>query len=237
MNRDARRIIIGLFVIAVGAVALLDNLFQINDQHVLHFWPVMFMLVGVVHMTRQRHGMSFFWGGVLFALGALLTLSNAGLIVFHLRDWWPVFIIAAGVALILRDRMKAQFRADWEERWRSHFQTPSLGGKQNVNAFAMMSGNRMTVTATDFEQGEATSIMGAVVLDFRSSQMLQSQAVLRVSVFWGGVTLYIPPDWQVEFRAVAIMGGVDDKTLPPAQPSKTLVIDGFVMMGGLVVKN
>jgi hypothetical protein len=33
------------------------------------------------------------------------------------------------------------------------------------------------------------------------------------------------------------MGGFDDKTRPPADPSKRLVLRGFVIMGGVEVKN
>jgi hypothetical protein len=33
------------------------------------------------------------------------------------------------------------------------------------------------------------------------------------------------------------MGGIEDKTIPATQTSKRLVLDGFVMMGGVVVKN
>jgi hypothetical protein len=53
----------------------------------------------------------------------------------------------------------------------------------------------------------------------------------------GGIEIKVPPDWSVECRATAFLGGVEDKTVPPAQATKRLVIEGFVMMGGVEVRN
>jgi hypothetical protein len=49
-----------------------------------------------------------FWGGIgLIALGALYLLNSFDLISFHgLRRFWPVLLITAGVALLLRSKEK-----------------------------------------------------------------------------------------------------------------------------------
>ena len=99
-----------------------------------------------------------------------------------------------------------------------------------------MSGNKLTVVSQDFRQGEATAVMGGVEIDFRQA-VIQTEAHLRAFAFWGGIQIRVPADWSVECRAVSIMGGMEDKTVPFAQATKRLVIDGFVMMGGVVIKN
>ena len=104
------------------------------------------------------------------------------------------------------------------------------------NATAVMSGNTFSVVSQDFRQGEVTAAMGGMEIDFRQASM-QSQATLRVMAVMGGIEIKVPPDWGVECRATAFLGGVEDKTVPPAQATKRLVIEGFVMMGGVEVKN
>jgi len=51
----------------------------------------------------------------------------------------------------------------------------------------------------------------------------------------------VPDGWTVVIEAVPFMGGVDDKTRPPKAAvdgaAPTLVVRGFVMMGGVEIKN
>ncbi len=229
-NRDQTRIVLGAFIVLVGVLALADNLFQFNTRQVLQFWPTVFVLVGVMNISQTRQPAGYLLGGVMIALGVLMTLSNLGLISFHLRDWWPVFLIAAGIAMISRGSLR-----------RNPDAAQQLGGASSlvdsdINAIAVMSGNKLTVVSRDFRQGEATAVMGGVEIDFRQAAV-QTEAHLRAFAFWGGIQLRVPTDWSVECRVVSILGGMEDKTIPTAQATKRLVIEGFVMMGGIVIKN
>ena len=54
----------------------------------------------------------------------------------------------------------------------------------------------------------------------------------------GGLNLYVPEDWVVEYHGASIMGGVEDTSRRPAgQPKGRLILTGGVMLGGLVIKN
>ncbi len=99
-----------------------------------------------------------------------------------------------------------------------------------------MSGNNLSVVSQDFRNGDVTALMGGIEIDFRQAS-IQSVATLHVLAVMGGIEIKVPSDWVVECRAVAFLGGVEDKTVPPAQATKRLVIDGFVMMGGVEVSN
>ncbi|MEI8324320.1 MAG: DUF5668 domain-containing protein, partial [Betaproteobacteria bacterium] len=218
------------FVVIIGVLALADNLFQINTRQIIQFWPAVFVLVGAVNLSQTRRPAGYLVGGVMIALGVLMTLSNMGVIGFHLRDWWPALLIAAGVAMISRGSLRHGL-AGARPRWGACSEAGA-----DVNAIAVMSGNKLTVVSQDFREGEATAIMGGVELDFRGA-VVQTEAHLRTFAFWGGIQIKVPADWSVESRVVPIMGGMEDKTIPPAQATKRLVIDGFVMMGAVVIKN
>jgi len=47
-----------------------------------------------------------FWGIVLIVFGGLLLLDHADVIDFDLGRMWPLFIIAAGVGILLRSGRK-----------------------------------------------------------------------------------------------------------------------------------
>jgi hypothetical protein len=62
--------------------------------------------------------------------------------------------------------------------------------------------------------------------------------VFDVFAMWGGIEIRVPENWTVVGRVTPILGGFDDKTRPPQQEStQRLVIRGFVIMGGVEVKN
>jgi hypothetical protein len=54
----------------------------------------------------------------------------------------------------------------------------------------------------------------------------------------GGFEIVTPETWHVVVDVVPLMGGYEDKTRHPADPSAPrLRLRGFVMMGGLEVRN
>ena len=61
----------------------------------------------------------------------------------------------------------------------------------------------------------------------------------------GGFELFIPQNWVVVTPIVQVMGGVDDKRLAPppgsadvaGQAAPRLALNGFVMMGGIVIRS
>lgn len=229
-RRDSVRMVLGAFVVLVGVLALADNLLQINTRQVLQFWPMVFMVVGAMKLSQTRHTSGYLIGAGFVVLGLLMTLNNLNLISFHLRDWWPLLVIGAGVAMIAKEPLRRGL-VDLQQ----HLNTSGdAAGELNVSA--VMSGNKLSVVSQDFRHGEASAVMGGMEIDFRQAS-LQSEAVLKVVAVFGGIEIKVPPDWSIECRIVAFMGGVEDKTVPPAQTTKRLVIDGFAMMGGVVVKN
>lgn len=229
-RRDHTRMVLGGFVILIGVLALADNLFQINTRQVLQFWPVVFMLVGALKLSHARHMAGHLLGAGFMAVGVLMTLNNLELIAFHLRDWWPLGVIAVGIGLIVKDPLRGHL-----QRMQQHLTPPDEEGSA-LNTMAVMSGHKLNVLSQDLRQGEATAVMGGIQIDFRKAA-IQSEATLKVFVVMGGIEIKVPEGWSVDCRAMVLMGGVEDKTVPTAQPGKRLIIEGFVMMGGVEIKN
>jgi hypothetical protein len=81
-----------------------------------------------------------------------------------------------------------------------------------------------------------TAILGGFEVDLRNAS-IQGEAVMDVMAVMGGVQLRVPDDWIVIIEGFPILGGYDDKTRPPKDSVKRLVIRGTVIMGGVEVKN
>jgi hypothetical protein len=110
-------------------------------------------------------------------------------------------------------------------------------GESVVNYTAIMGGFKHRITTQDFRRRNHRH-HGRLRLDLRQSS-INGDAVLNVFVLCGGITIKVPVDWTVVFDGLPIMGGFDEKTVPPTGPGsgKRLIVRGYVIMGGMEVRN
>ncbi|HYD82112.1 MAG TPA: DUF5668 domain-containing protein [Paucimonas sp.] len=234
MNRDnyrhQHRILLGIVVIVIGILLLLGNLNIFDTRTVLRFWPLVFVIFGGLKVYQARHPAGFVVGGTMIVLGVLMTLHKLGIIYFHLRDWWPLFMIAGGVILLSRGLSRnADAKGDGSGR-------TEIEHGNHLNTTAVMSGANVKSDAQEFRGGELTAVMGGIELDLTQAS-IRGEAVLYVFAFWGGISITVPPDWSVIANGVPLLGGFDDKSVPPMNSEKRLVIEGYAIMGGVEIKN
>lgn len=235
-HRPHSRILVGAIIIVIGIVALLGNLGIIDARNVVQFWPTIFIILGAVKLSHTRHAGGYLVGGVFVGAGALMMLNNAGIVTIHLRDWWPVLLIAGGAAILFKGARRGRHGAPGNAGASGMPQLEQVMHSDILNTTAVMSGANIKSDTQDFKGGELTAVMGGIDLDLRQAS-IQNEAVLRVFALWGGISIKVPADWSIAVKGVPILGGIDDKTVPPMNPVKRLIIDGEVIMGGVEIKN
>jgi predicted membrane protein len=225
-----QRLVFGFILAFLGFIFLLDNFHVFDARAVLAFWPVAFIAVGGLKLAQARHPGGYIVGGVMVATGVLLTLGHMGIIEMRWRDWWPVLLIVLGISVIFKGQLRqsGQFNPDGSRRLTS--QDPM------VDLTVVMGGTQLKVDAQDFRGGEVNAVMGGVELDFRNASMV-NEASLHVFVVMGGVDIKIPPDWTVVVNGIPLLAAIEDKSVPPATPTKRLLITGYLVMGGVEIKN
>ena len=104
---------------------------------------------------------------------------------------------------------------------------------------AVFGGVDRRISAQDFHEAQCTAIFGGCKIDLRDAQIQGREAVLETYAIFGGVELRVPDDWQVVNRNVSIFGGVSDQRRhPPRGPeTKTLIVDGAAIFGGVEIKD
>lgn len=101
-----------------------------------------------------------------------------------------------------------------------------------------MSSVARKVASQRFQGGEVTAIMGGGDIDLRSARMAGEVARLEIDLVMGGINLFIPEDWVVEYQGTPIMGGVEDTSRHPAgHPAGRLVVTGTLLWSAIVIKN
>lgn len=229
------RSMLGIFIIVVGVIAALDQLHVLSASAVQPYWPLGVVAVGgVMFLQNRAQGNRGVNGVLVIGLGLLLLLNTLGDANVHVWDLMgPAILILIGWALVRRGPLGFGTAAQPED------------GRMVI--FAALSGVKRASTATHFKGGEVTTFMGGCVLDLRQAILSPGEeATLDVLSVMGGCEIAVPSSWTVSTPIVPIMGGVEDKRLPPlpVAPGSTgtlaaphLVLRGFVMMGGVVIKS
>ena len=237
------RIVIGLIVILIGVLALLDKMQLFEMRLLASLWPLALVVAGVLRLARRRHvagsGTSQILGLGLIAVGTALTLSKLGYINFQMRDWWPALLIGAGL-LVLFKGLSSDARGESQSRGPGAVLGLSSGSRQSsdavLHATGVLGGGVIRNDSQAFQGGEVDAFMGGVEIDLRQAS-IETEAVLNVFAMWGGITIKVPLDWSVQVNAMALLGGIDDKSVPPMNPTKRLRIEGQAIMGGVEIRN
>src|SRR6266702_7803812 len=97
VRRDRGPVIGGVVFITVGLILLLEKLGYLPYGFALHFWPMIFVVIGIVKIAYAGGRPT---GVVRIGVGVFLQLHEMGIIHVNFWDLWPVFIIIAGAAML-----------------------------------------------------------------------------------------------------------------------------------------
>jgi hypothetical protein len=219
------RLIVGLALIAAGLLFTLDNFGLVDAGRLWRLWPLVLVAVGLAKLASR----SFVLGTILVAVGGLFFLRTFGLLHFRLSYLLPLIFVFIGLRIVFAQRPGAR---TWDA-------STNPGG--TLNEWAVFGGGERKVNTPDFLGGQANAVFGGFDVDLRNSKMAGDRAVIDVFCFCGGGELKVPEDWNVILKVVPIFGGTDDKSRhlanEPGRPQKELLVTGFILFGGLGIKN
>ncbi len=222
------RLVFGIALTVLGLLWTLDNLFGVDSDAIISWWPLLLVIFGVMKLTGLGTDKRVIPGAIFTSAGLLLLGNKLQLPWWHIGigDLWPLMLIFFGVSLVLRSMREP---------------APNTGGDDDafVRTFALMGGVTRRNRSDAFRGGDLSAMMGGVELDLRDAQLADGRAVVEVFAMWGGIEIFVPPDWRVESEVTPIMAGYEDNTrlAPGVEPVGTLVVRGFAVMGGIEVAN
>ena len=214
----------GLLLAALGVLFTLDNLQILRARDVLRYWPVIFLVIGISQLAQARSLGTMIGGSIWIVFGSVLLGERLHLISSGLR-FWPLLLVAVGVWIVVRSMTAAG-------------PSSAADSSARVSALAVLGGVDRRVTAEGFQGADITAFMGGGKLDLREAKIAGPEAVVDLLAVMGGFEIVTPETWHVIVDVVPLMGGYEDKTRHPTDPSAPrLRLRGFVMMGGLEVRN
>ncbi len=227
MNSNYRsRIILGVLLVALCTLFLLDNYniisfsfpFQIFD------WRNILIIIGVFLLSSAR----FEPGIILISIG----------LIGHFPQFWPILLVILGLSIIFKPKFN---------KGKSHNQ-PFFNAdhtKLNVNEFiddkSIFGGGQKFIKSESFKGGKITAIFGGSEIDLFDSKLADGINYLEIVCIFGGCTLHIPKEWNVEFDVIPIFGGYSDsrRKIPNLvyNPNSKIIIKGTCVFGGFEIKD
>jgi hypothetical protein len=218
------QLVVGLGVVTLGVLFLLDNMNVLDARDYVRLWPVVFVAIGIAQISQARAPARVVSGLIWILVGGILVGNRLDFLPWRLWDFWPLLIVVIGAYIVWLSMAREPARA--------------AGGAGMVSGIAVMGGFQRKIRGTEFRGAELTAFMGGCELDLREASLSEEKAVVNVFALMGGAVLRVPETWLVVNEVFPFMGGVEDKTRPPAGGTgPRLVIRGFVMMGGVEIKN
>ncbi len=219
--------VFGLIILAFGVILLLRNMKLMPEEvfHVFFSWEMLLIAIGVINLFDRNKGL----GVILIAVGGAFLLPHIFDIQFSFSKlFWPAIIILAGLVL-----MFGNF---------THCRRRRLNQMQSSDDFfedvAVFGGVEKFISTPHFKGGRVVAVFGGVKLNMLQAQFLSESAEIEIVCLFGGVTLIVPPEWNVKMEVVHVFGGVSDKrNLAPVDHTKTLIIRGVTIFGGGEVKS
>lgn len=230
-----KRVYLGLFLIAVGALWILERLNLIPEfwNDIFISWQMLLIGIGIFSLI----GGNKTTGTVLIVIGGFFLFDKLDFFPHELsKISWPLLIVAIGVVLLVTHGGKGK-----KVPPHHHYDQGSRPGNDYFDDFVIFGGREVYIDSHNFMGGKTSSVFGGTEFDLRQARLSENGAVIDCLAIFGGCGFKVPPDWTVKNEITAIFGAFTDKRGASlnhivTDPSKTLVIKGFAAFGGVEIK-
>lgn len=107
--------VIGVFVALLGVLFTLDNLHLLNVDHLLRYWPIAPIGVGLLVLMQADSPGEWWKGSFWLAGGCLFMARSLGYLPFSPWGLWPLFMVMVGIKMIWNAKSGASCE-DWKGR-------------------------------------------------------------------------------------------------------------------------
>lgn len=243
--RINEKVITGLLLLLLGLLFILDNFRIIDAGSLWDYWPLFIIGPGLSRVLAPSRPGQRVGGLILMGIGTVFLLRNLDILWIPFHRVWPFALVAVGLYVVWQAASPRRLEAMGGAMGGSRVDPATgiavgPGGSAVLSEFALCGGGHRIVQTADFRGGTVTVIAGGFDIDLRKATMAGDSASVEIFAMMGGTVFRVPETWKVELNVTPLLGGIDMKArmVPPAEGApKILRINGFILMGGVEVKN
>ncbi len=226
--------VLGLMLIAVGSVFLLNKLGYLDAywRNILISWQAVVIFIGLLNTLRSGSRVP---GVIMILVGGIFLAPKVIDIPFETRQLlWPALMIVVGLLIVFKTR---SVRSPKMFKPKLHA-TIDDGMLDEV---AIFGGGKKIITNKNLKGGAITAIFGGLELDFSEADFVDDVTVIEVTTIFGGVSMMVKSEWDVQVQVNSILGGFSDERRiykgDGQTNAKKLIIKGTAILGGGEVKS
>lgn len=251
-RKSDKRFYFGVILIAVGVILILERLNLIPESmaDMLISWQMLLIGIGALSLIGGNRTA----GTILIVIGATFMVPELITVPHEIRRiYWPLILVILGILILMRQRDHQK----WGNKGNDPFTNApnsdnppsgpadssySTNSFNTFDDFVIFGGREIFVNSPALAGGKATSIFGGIEFDLRKASLQPGGATIDCVSVFGGCGFKIPMDWNVRNEVTTIFGAFTDKRGETYSdryydPSKTLVIKGISLFGGIEVKH
>ena len=233
-----KRSFLGIIFILLGLGFLLDQFGILSFSGLVStYWPIALILIGLFGLFKQ--GTSKTINGLIILFGLLFQARNLGWIDVNMfKVFWPIILIIIGFNILFsKDKVVVKGNFTYDTKNNKGFNSSNVSLEDYIEESVLLSGIEKNIQSQNLKGGKISSTLGSIELDLRESNLHDGEATLDIDVVLGGVELYLPEDWKVEYKGSPTLGGIDIRKRDNLRPdSPVLKINYSILMGGIDIK-
>jgi len=236
-NNTGAKVLSGLFIIFFGSVFLAERS-GVQVPESLLSWESILVAIGIVMLFR--HNFRHFVGYALIGVGVTFIVDDYFPQLIDTNLILPIIVIIFGIAMVLkatnlfdpkkkRSRNEVMFDEDSEITGDDYIETTTLFG-----------GVKKNVTSKNFKGADISTTFGGTEINLTKAD-IQGPIIINSRTTFGGMTLIVPSNWQVNSEVTAVFGSVEDQRGVPADhqydPDKVVTLEGSCTFGGVEIQS
>lgn len=237
MQRDKKsKLLTGILIIAFGVLFLIDRINGSIPTWVFS-WKMILIMIGLVSL--YKHKFRHFSGYMLILIGAVFLINDFWPNTIHSDLIFPILIIAFGLLTVGKSlNLFGNKKAPFVDTSLVH--NTDIDSDDYVDASALFGGINKTMVSKSFKGANLSAIFGGIELNLTRSD-IQGTVIINTATYFGGTTIIVPSNWNVQSEIVTVFGGVDDNRKIISEinqdKNKTLILKGNCYFGGVEIQN
>lgn len=242
MKQHTAKWVVGLVIVFIGINLILKTAGIEFSLFFTGWWTIPIILIAIISMSGTGVGP---WNFGLLVLGSWLLANQRGWI----PDWFNsayvvgAAIIGFGLLFIFNPRQQVQQQDHDQPHKASHQHTGAYrdhsGGSrkrdesENPSYTAIFAGQEIRNEADRLDGCTMFALFGGLTVDFTDA-IIDHDIVIDASAVFGGIDIRFPANVRVVTRATPLFGGVDNKTVSPANSlAPTVTVRCLAAFGGV----